>query len=782
MGTLGIHINYRPLRIGFCIKNQDLKALRHISVINAYLSGGLYNPIIVINDDDNEDKIKRKILSVKPDFLYVTDKSLKSKLDIFDRNYFPRPFQFSNELICEYEGLYFFQVLDIASIIRDIWENHMKVSPKEHSNCVLPKWENNDNLDLLFSLMFGSFDLTYKFNLDYEKSYIEGLKAKVLDVKKDSKLSKELFTKVTPMLFTTEDLTEHYSTRYRNQGFIIGKSDSFNDLVSYWNFRTIDPDALFLPINQLERFESAIELIQEQIVAISKKNPHDKHLDFTLYYSKDNEKAAKDIQEKYFNDPKIFREEFRENPYRAKYGLFQFEDQPAQGDVNSIDNNHFSIDFQLPNFKYSEGRFYPKRYFVTSYSFLSEYEYPKHALQLPNFCDLNEWYGRKICFHYDRFRIEPAGFGIITEDRTHFQTLHPIFLPELLKKLFERAEIKTLPSNPGKIAQQIIEQMRNIEGCRVFKITGVRKLLRWITPLNNKTYKQCCDKIADREGSSFPKFEDLFIESREEPKLTTAMTFDFLVKKKVFRAGVVILCTKCELESWISLNNFSDIIECPLCGNKFSSLKANPSGIKWHFRRSGLFGENNNQEGSVPVLLSLLQLARTSHDARIFTSHNLEFDSTKCELDVIVLDVNQNHFNKTPEVIIGECKDIGLREKELTQTIPKKKKMQYQIADKDIENMVNIKSLLDKSGFQTSLLFSTTAKRFSEDEIEKFKELEKQYINPILFTANELEPYHPYDRYKRELLPHSHAVSYDQIIQNSKFIYLEDRDPQSLLK
>lgn len=781
MGTIGVHINYRPLRVGFCIKDQDFDALRQVGIINSYLSGGLFNPIIVISDSDNEEKIKDKVLSIRPDILHVIDDKLKEKLKLFNRDYLPRPFDLEQGILCEYEEKTYFQVLDVDSIIRNIWERYMKVSSQKYSNAILPKWQEDDELALLFTLIFGKFGLSGEFTMNYERAYLKGLRARELNIEKGNLLAKELFTKVTPLLFSTEDLNQHYIARHRGMGFIIGRSNNFNDLVSFWNFRSNNPDAFFLPIECIDRFKSCIEAIRDNVITLSKQGKQSSHLDYMMYFSQDNENVAKDIQNKYFSNPQVFRTKLRDNLYEARYNLVHFDDQPTQGDIETTRNGHFSLKFQLPDFKYSEKRFYPKRFFAISFSFITEFEYPKHTLQLPNFCDLNEWYARKVCFHYDRMRVEPKGFAIITEDNTNFQTLQPLSLSDLLGKLFERSKLSISPSKAGKIGYQIIEQMRDIEGCRVFKITGVRDLLRSLSPLSNRTRKQCCDKIKDKKNNSFLNFEDLYIEARKAPKLTPEMAFDFLVNKKVFRAGALIKCTRCDLESWVPLREFSDLLQCPLCDNKFSPLEENKSGITWHFRRSGLFGEYNNQEGSIPVLLSLLQLVRVKHDARIFTGHDVEFNGNKCELDLIALDVNQHYFDSTPEIIIGECKDAGLRDKERTQPVAKRLKERYQVTDKDISNMIEIKKRLDSSGLRTWLLFSTTASMFSLDEIARFQGLTNQHIYPILFTANELEPYHPYDRYDRNKLQHSHAINYDQLAANSQFIYLEGRNPLSLL-
>lgn len=783
MPSIGINVNYRPLKIGYCLREGNLDELRQASLINTYLSGGILNPIIPISDSDGEEEIKKKVLYTCPDILFAFDDSLKKRFAFLERDYLPSPFQFRDGIYCEYEGRHYFQSLDIELIIRDIWDTFMKVSSKKYSNCILPKWDSSDELSLLFSIIFGEFTLKNNFKNDYEKSYLRGLKAKLVNIKVNDILTREIFECVTPMIFTAHGLTPHYSSRFRDRGFVIGKSDSFNDLVSFWNFRCNNPSAFFIPLDKINRFEECISSIKEKIGARGEESTPKGHRDYFIYHSKENEGLAKNFQDKYFLEPKLFRTEFKNMPYFAKKGFFYFDDQPVQGNVDKDTDEHYSVHFQLPGFKYSDQkRYFPGRFFVISFSFLTEFSYPQHTFQLPDFSDLNEWYARRIHFQYDRLRVEPERFGIIIEDRTNFLTLRPLYLPDLIQKIFDRSRIKISLSESGKIAKQIVEQMGGIEGCRVFMITGVRKLLSSVTPLIHKTRKQCCDEIKDRQGGSFSNSESLYIEFRQEPKLTPEMVFDFLAKKKVFMPGVVIQCTKCDLQSWISLNKFADFVECPLCGNSFSTLIKNPSGVRWNYRRSGLFGQENNQEGAIPVLLSLLQLNRVKHDIQLFTGHNVKLDGVECETDLIVFDVNRHYYNNRPEIVIGECKSPGAREQENTQSIPDSTKQRYQILNSDIEKLVKIKDLLDKSGFMTHILFATTAKRFSNDEIQRFKELLKKYIEPILFTANELEPYFIYERYKDNVLPHKHAVAYEHLATNSRFIYLEDRDIGSLLK
>lgn len=231
MPNIGINVNYRPLKIGYCLKEKDLDGLCQASVINTYLSGGIFNPIIPISDTDGEKEIKEKVLYTCPDILFAFDDSLKTRLKFLERDYFPSPFQFRDGIHCEYEGQHYFQSLDIELIIRDIWDSFMKVSSKKHSNCILPKWDPKDDLSLPFSIIFGNFALKNNFKNDYEKSYLRGLKTRLINIKINDKLTGDVFEHVTPMIFTSHGLTPHYSARFRDRGFVIGKSDSFDDLV-----------------------------------------------------------------------------------------------------------------------------------------------------------------------------------------------------------------------------------------------------------------------------------------------------------------------------------------------------------------------------------------------------------------------------------------------------------------------------------------------------------------------------------------------------------------------
>jgi hypothetical protein len=109
----------------------------------------------------------------------------------------------------------------------------------------------------------------------------------------------------------------------------------------------------------------------------------------------------------------------------------------------------------------------------------------------------------------------------------------------------------------------------------------------------------------------------------------------------------------------MSLDDAKSRLECEYCGNSFN---ASPQlrDKAWAFRRSGLFGRDDHQEGAIPVILTLQQLTNMiwMHGPTIFTcAMNLEPRGApikSCETDFIV--VGSTAHDHKIDIVIGECK------------------------------------------------------------------------------------------------------------------------------
>jgi hypothetical protein len=177
----------------------------------------------------------------------------------------------------------------------------------------------------------------------------------------------------------------------------------------------------------------------------------------------------------------------------------------------------------------------------------------------------------------------------------------------------------------------------------------------------------------------------------------------------------------------------------------------------WRFRKSGLLAKDNNQEGAIPVLLSLLVLQR------VFSRENvLRMTSVKviegvppCEMDFMVIE----HRRREIKWALGEAKAAG-----------------GEIDAKDVDNMKGVAEQLKKIGAEMYLIFAKTAERFTEKEIALFAATKRDGYPVILLTNKEIEPYNPYyNGNEQEQLPHRYVHSFDDMVRNSEFRYLRPK-------
>ena len=133
--------------------------------------------------------------------------------------------------------------------------------------------------------------------------------------------------------------------------------------------------------------------------------------------------------------------------------------------------------------------------------------------------------------------------------------------------------------------------------------------------------------------------------------------FSYLVDKGLFRIGADLTCPSCRLLSWVALDNLQQRIICALCGSEFDATRQ-LIDERWAYRRSGVLGLEKNNQGAVPVVLTLQQLdASVGMSPRLY-SPSLELTpkdgAPPLEVDFVWMICGHRRKNV---VILGECKD-----------------------------------------------------------------------------------------------------------------------------
>ncbi|HET9366387.1 MAG TPA: hypothetical protein VFP71_15380, partial [Candidatus Angelobacter sp.] len=423
---------------------------------------------------------------------------------------------------------------------------------------------------------------------------------------------------------------------------------------------------------------------------------------------------------------------------------FQLPDKPFV-DEDDFHTQHLAVSVRPPLFR-------PKKLGTTFFA--------------PFLPELNDFYRRNATFPGTGVRVEVRGLGIVTEADVSTLTVTGFRTQELISRVFSVFGFKAEISHAGRFATRLIEQMGGIQGCRVFKIRGVRRLIEQYSPLKSFTKSAAIQLIRDinpvTKVSNFGKYESLFIKYRETPKLTPELVFNYLAEKDVFRVGLALKCPSCELDFWVPLDDAKTEIQCEYCGNRFNIMPY-LHDRDWAYRRSGLFGRDDHQQGSIPVALTIQQLETILHGSlrsTIFVGGQqikmMGPPSKECEVDFVAL-VQDVHGRI--QIAFGECKTGH-----------------YGITAQDVGNLSVLADAFPRERVQPFIVFSKTSP-FTEAEIELCRKAQGKAWEQrvILLSDRELEPYYAYEDAANEFEVKPSASSLDMMAMATQTIYFHPK-------
>lgn len=755
--TLDITVRYRPLRIGFCVENQDFDALRKAIRSNNVLWGGRFNPIIPI---DNEELAKQLISTFRVDVLFPISNTEKVKEFIKKFDYLPSPF-FGEELFPKFSDTHRESAaLDVYHAIRSIYEKFFQNVPEPKIKLQIYKWHKDDPLKDIFLMTFGEYPEKEATPIDYQNILEKNLSAKIINISPDQEHPSNFFDNLTPHHLTEFDLKEHYSIQnyWSYHGFYLGNCENFEDLISYWNLRAAGIDILFYDPSKAERFKNLKDDYTARILSMPEHPARGK--------SKVSLWSKEDIRNKDHSEfgnelilCSIYGGIWSSLNFKAPY--MYFLEKSILGTIHK-GSEKTSLSFQLPDKPFYDEPILSRQHIVISIDTgIGLFTDEKETLDIPYLPELNEYYGREYYFHWRQVRAEPESIGIIEKIGCNSLKLYALKIDDLLAEIFKIRNIDVAPSQAGIVCRHLIHQMGGLRSCRVFRISGLRNLIKKHKVTESFTRSGAKIAIGKIENgkTNFSNYENLFIEQRDiNTKLKPENVLDFLLKKKAFRAGLEFNCPSCRLDFWLSLDDVKNDISCEYCGNNFDS-NIQLKDRDWRYRRSGLLGKDNNQEGAIPVIMLLEQLISSSSFRRKYlyvTAKELKSPENQinCETDFILL--RERNRDGKMQIAIGECKNGE------------------EISEDDVRKIKAVVESL-KARFDVYVIFVKLA-GFTPAELERFEVLNEEYrTRLILFTANDLESSYIYEAVKENPnITNKYAFSFEDMANITKQLYYSE--------
>lgn len=739
MDTIRVDISYRPLRLGWAIQAGDIEAFRRAVRLSYALWGGRFNPILIA---DNDEETKRLVDLFRVDVIWPIGDSDMVKALPEKFPYLINPTFHNTLFVGGAKERKHAQVLDVQNAISHLIDRPEWQRVKDRG-VRLYTWQPDDPLADLFLIQYGGYPSVEEAGVDYRAILKRAADATELALAREALISARLSDYPSIPFVSRFGLERHYSidaARRDRRGFFVGDARSFDDLVSYWNVRAADIPLWFVDPSQLARYAEIIpeweKLMRE---SVAHRHEWDRHV---AVWSR-----REDIDEvrKPFGSMELMFCRVSDHGPNVRAPMM-FLGQTSVLGVVSREGGKPKISFALNEKPFSDDLWFYSQHLVASLSFTGGlYDDDHHTLEPPYLPELNEFYARTMHFHYKKLRIEPGRVGLVIDAADHDSFLYALPVADMMERLFDMAGYEVKLSAGGLIVRQLIARLGGLQGARVFKIPGVRRLLRTYGPTASFTKAGALQLIGGKDpenpSAKFSDHEDLFIEPRPRGmKLQPPSVLDFLVEKGLFRIGVELTCSSCRMPSWTALDALKQRVVCELCGDEYDATRQLVNA-EWRYRRSGVLGMEKNAQGAVPVALTLQQLESNVdlHPGMYSPSLSLEpkegVDLPRCEVDFVWL-VPPRYGKEETVVVLGECKDRG-------PVKPDEFK-------RDVENLRRVADALPHRRVETFVLLSKLAP-FTAEEIEEAATLNHKYHRRvILLTARELEPYMMYERTQLE--------------------------------
>jgi hypothetical protein len=314
---------------------------------------------------------------------------------------------------------------------------------------------------------------------------------------------------ITPSGLTAIDLRASNAPRgWANPGLYHGRCGDFTDLINFWNIRASGIDVLFYdPV-----FDVRLAMINNEHLARLRARPtsptgwvdrisiwtatRDTEIDLARFGSDFSRNGL---------SPEVW------NGLNIRPLVVGFKEHSVLGMVT--EDERTSVTFELPEKPFSdEPELLGQRVVVSVYPLMNR---DNQVFKPPFFPKLNEYYGREAFFEYNAVRSQPDGLGICANVADTSLTIHALDVRTLVAKVFKICGIVARPSNAGLIGLRLIQQMGGLDGCRVFKILGVRELIRRYSPDQSFTKSGAIEVIRQAgEGNlDLPRMNRLFLSS-----------------------------------------------------------------------------------------------------------------------------------------------------------------------------------------------------------------------------------------------------------------------------
>jgi hypothetical protein len=610
-----IWLDYRPVRIGWVISGQGVAQLGTAAMWNACLWGGQHNCIIPAHDTALADSLVG-CFGVDVLLPVEADEATAAYIDRFPHL---RHHRWHNSIFqrrgCEFA--------DIQHPLRRIVAHQ---DNDTRSRLRIPVWEDGDPLHAMLTLLFGRYPAANADIADYKGGVQNAFGPRGIPITPTDDIPFSLLEIVSPLGLTAYDLTRKRGQRgWLGPGVVLGSVSDFDALAMFWNLRAAGAQLIFYDQAHGARLRNFANAYLAKLRDPSLGESARVH----IWMRRDrplDDSWRPDLE---LGDLPISLSDGRGDtlwsgmniePSLPHFSVWHRDVVPSYAETEGKANASFA----LPDRPFNDEDVRALNQKFTVVADASQFGGPdsEWTFETPFVPRLNEFYGRNFYHVYDAARsqlghLDRGAVGIITAISTQRLNVSAFRVFDWMKAFFLLCRLDITRSEPGLRCSRLIAQLGSLQDCRVLKIRGVRALLRKYSVDQSFTRSGAIEAIRDVDPASnavgSDAFKNLYIEFREQGDLKPDDVLRYLLERRVFRVGLEFTCPNCRLPSWIHLDDVKTRSTCGYCDYVYD-VTPQLKDRDWRYRRSGIFGREDEQLGGVPVALTLQQLASSLHE------------------------------------------------------------------------------------------------------------------------------------------------------------------------
>ena len=536
MDTLRVDICYRPLRIGWAIRAGDFDAYRQAVRYSHALWGGRFNPILVV---DHEDEAQRLVDMFRVDFIWPLGDSQEMR-DFSNKfpnliNPFPHFPIFSNGSQGYRPSA---NVLDVHNALAHL-QDKPELKAMRDKGVRMYTWQDNDPLADVFLSQFGAYPNIEETGFDYRAAIMTATEAAENALNPTAPIPSDTIEHPSISYISRHGLERHHNVRagWDFPGFFVGDTLNLDDLVCHWNLRACDIPLWFVDPLHMGRYSDIIPAWEKAMRDQVANYRHESDRQVAVWTRQENiDEACKP-----FGDAQLMRchvSDFTWNGLNVKAPTMHLGQTSVLG-VMGNDKGKPRVSFALADKPFCSDHWFYQQHLVASISFIGGlYGDEQHTFDAPYLPELNEFYARTMHFQYNKLRVEPERIGLIIDAADHDSFLSALPVADLMERIFDMIGYNAKLSSAGLITRQLVARLGGLQGARVFKIPEVRRLIKTHGPIASFTKKCALQLIGTKDANSpdakFSDHEHLYIEQRARgEKLKPDAVFGYPFRQKM---------------------------------------------------------------------------------------------------------------------------------------------------------------------------------------------------------------------------------------------------------